>query len=55
MYDPIKMICMYESPISSLLDSKISSPLATLKKNKGGAQRIKVKDVEVETWNSNRP
>ena len=48
---------MYESPISNLLDSKISPPLATLKKNKGGAQQIKVEEVEVEveTWNSSRP
>ena len=49
MYDPKKMICMYESPISSLLNPKISLPLAISKRNKGGFQRIKAKEVEVET------
>ena len=43
------MICMYESPISSLLDPKLFPPLATWKMHKGGIQRIKAKKVEVET------
>ena len=49
MYDPKKMLCMYESPISSPLDPKISLPLAISKRNKGGLQQIKAKKVEVET------
>ena len=51
-----RMICMYEPIISSLLDRKISPPLATSKRDKIGLQlMIKVEEVEVETRNAGRP